>query len=402
MKTIIKRSAAVTAALMVFLFSAICYYSSELPDLYYISDSENSISICSAPGITVESSGSSLAASGSCSDRHINMKMMLFHIIPVKTVQADTVTVPLLIPSGMPFGIKMLMNGVMVVKTGDILTPSGTISPAEKAGIIPGDIIQSVNGETVFSNSDIDSITSASNGNDIILCITRNGQKKEIKIQPAYSSESGRYKLGIWVRDSSAGIGTVTYYDRSTGRFGGLGHPVCDSDTGQIVPLSSGEVMDVFISGVKKGVPGNPGELTGYFTSHDSCGSLSINNRYGVFGNIDDDYACHQEIPMAMKHEVKKGPAEIYSTTYGNEPEKYSIEIREINYSTDDSSKNMVIHITDPRLLKKSGGIVQGMSGSPIIQNGKLIGAVTHVFVNDPSSGYAVFCESMYETGRVS
>ncbi len=160
--------------------------------------------------------------------------------------------------------------------------------------------------------------------------------------------------------------------------------------------------MDVCISGIKKGIPGTPGELQGFFTAHDSCGKLYLNNRYGVFGTIDDDYDCCQELPMALKHEIQIGPAIIYSTLDGNKPSKFDIEIEQINYGSSDSSKNMIIRITDKKLLQKTGGIVQGMSGSPIVQNDKLVGAVTHVFINDPTSGYAIFCESMYEMSKVS
>lgn len=397
MKKAIKRFTFLLSSISALLLYTVYYYSSALPDMFYFRRTEKEISLVSSPWITVEPCSAAMAAYGNSQNKQIKMKMMLLHLIPVKTVKTETVNTPLLVPSGMPFGIKMLMDGVMVVKTESIPETEGDISPAELSGIIPGDIIKSVNGSEVYSNNDIDRLTSLSGGKEVSLSIIRNGTEKQIRIHPVYSSEEHRYKLGIWVRDSSAGIGTVTYYDKASGRFGGLGHPVCDSDTGQIVPLSSGEVMDVSISGVKKGIPGCPGELTGYFTSHDPCGTLRVNNRYGVFGYICDNFACNQEIPIAMKHEIKKGAAEIYTTVNGSTPEKYSIEITKLNFSTDDSSRNMIIKITDRRLLEKSGGIVQGMSGSPVIQNGKLAGAVTHVFVNDPTSGYAIFCENMYE-----
>ncbi len=404
MKRIIKTTTVLLAFILFILFSAVIYYSAKLPDNYYFNDKNSKeLKISSAPGITISSNYSSLtAASGSTVPAAIPMKMMFMDIIPVKDVEAGVIDVPMLTPCGMPFGIKMLMDGVMIIKTGDIITSSGYVSPAGDAGIKSGDIVKAINNTSICSNKDIESVISELDGQKINISIIRSGIQKEISVTPAYSSEDGKYKLGIWVRDSSAGIGTVTYYDNDSGTFGGLGHPVCDSDTGQIIPLSSGEVMDVCISGVKKGIPGTPGELQGFFTDHDSCGKLYLNNRYGVFGTIDDDYDCCTEIPMALKHEIEKGPAVIYSTLNGSKPEKFNIEIKEINYDTVDSSKNMVIEITDRKLLSKTGGIVQGMSGSPIIQNDKLVGAVTHVFVNDPTSGYAIFCESMYEMSKVS
>ena len=203
----------------------------------------------------------------------------------------------------------------------------------------------------------------------------------------------------MWVRDSSAGIGTVTFYDESTGLFGGLGHPVCDVDTGGILPLSSGDVVDVNITGVRKSTEGNAGELQGIFVSDKACGTLYTNNQYGVFGALKNCPSPYSPIPMGLKQEIQLGEASILTTIDGDKPQEYSISIEKIDYRSDNSNKNMVIKITDEKLLSLTGGIVQGMSGSPIIQNGKLIGAVTHVFVNEPTKGYAIFCENMYEYG---
>ena len=196
----------------------------------------------------------------------------------------------------------------------------------------------------------------------------------------------------------AAGIGTVTFYEPNTNRFGGLGHPVCDSDTGEIIPVSSGDVADVEITKVVKGYSGSPGELHGTFKSDMSSGTIYFNNKYGIFGEMFKPVDSSGGIPMGLKQEIETGPATIYTTIDGNGPQEYDINIEKIDYKNS-GTKNMTIKITDKELLEKTGGIVQGMSGSPIIQNGKLIGAVTHVFVSDPTRGYAIFCENMYESG---
>ena len=199
------------------------------------------------------------------------------------------------------------------------------------------------------------------------------------------------------MRDSTAGIGTITFYNPETGAFGGLGHGICDTDTTELMPLLNGEIVPVTISGVTKGQKGSPGELKGYFASNESVGTLSANVEEGVYGNLDTAPAGSTPLKAAMKQEVKAGAAQILTTIDGSGPQYYDIQVESIDYHENQSSKNMVIHVTDSALLEKTGGIVQGMSGSPIIQNGKIVGAVTHVFVNDPTRGYGIFAENMLE-----
>ena len=230
--------------------------------------------------------------------------------------------------------------------------------------------------------------------------LKRDNKEIETSVTPVYSESTQTYEAGMWVRDSSAGIGTITYYKADGTSFAGLGHPVCDVDTGEIVPISSGEVASVNINGVKSGVSGSPGELIGSFISTDAIGEISLNNAYGIFGTMNNKTSLNDAIPMAFKQDISLGKATILTTIDGTSPKEYSIEIEKIDYNSNESSKNMVIHITDEELLSKTGGIVQGMSGSPIIQNGKLIGAVTHVFVNDPTKGYGIFCENMIRNGN--
>ncbi|MDF2567582.1 MAG: stage sporulation protein, partial [Oscillospiraceae bacterium] len=208
------------------------------------------------------------------------------------------------------------------------------------------------------------------------------------------------FKIGLWVRDSSAGIGTVTFYNPENSVFGGLGHAVCDVDTGQVMPIMSGEVVDVNINGVTRGSSGSPGELKGSFSSNKDSGSIAVNNETGVFGVLYQNPSNHSAIPIAMKQEVKTGKATIFTTVSGNTPQEYKINIEKVNLNDNSMTKNMVIKITDPELLQKTGGIVQGMSGSPIMQNGVLVGAVTHVFINDPTKGYGIFIENMYNHSK--
>lgn len=276
----------------------------------------------------------------------------------------------MIIPGGAPFGIKLRTDGVMVISVS-----SG--SPADKAGIKSGDIISCVNGTAVQTNSDIAEAVQTGKDESTIILSRKNGELC-VKVKP--QRDGNNYRIGAWVRDSSAGIGTMTFYDPETGSFAGLGHPVSDAATGELMPLSSGEITEAEIFGAIKGSDGEAGKLCG-----DLCdeirGSLTSNTPVGVFGKMTEN-PQGQAIPMAFRNEVKCGSASILSTTSGREPKEYSIEIEKINICSMNSSKSMVIRITDKRLLEQTGGIVRGMSGSPIIQDGKLVGAVTHVCVN--------------------
>lgn len=322
-------------------------------------------------------------------------QLKLLGIFPIKNVTVTEVDEPVVIPCGTPFGIKMLTEGVLVVDLTGFDSGMGISSPARDAGIDEGDIIISISGREVSTNSDISRIIEESGGKTLGVELIRGDEHRIVFIKPALSSADGCYRAGMWVRDSSAGIGTVTFYDPATGIFAGLGHPVCDTDTGDILTMSRGEAAEVYISGVRKSSQGSPGELMGMFTSDKSCGDLILNSRAGIYGTMKSCPVSGSAVPVAMRQEIKTGEAEIYATINGTEPEKYSVEIEKIDLSDSEDSHNMIIHVTDERLLEEAGGIVQGMSGSPIIQNGRLVGAVTHVLVRDPTRGYAIFADSM-------
>ena len=312
------------------------------------------------------------------------------------------------IACGQPFGIKMLTEGIMVVRLSDI-NGSKDSCPAKKAGIQVGDIIISVGGEKITSNEDLSKVISSSGGKTVEVVLKRNNsddknpsvEEMSLKLTPEYCESEKSFKSGMWVRDSSAGIGTITFYDPSTGAFGGLGHPICDADTGNIMPLSSGEICNVSITGCKKGLNGVPGELRGRFLSGNEIGNVTQNTTCGVFGKLNESPSDSDEIEIADFSDIKKGKAEILTTINGSEPARYSINIEQVNQD-DPDSKNLVIKVTDKDLLEKTGGILQGMSGSPIIQNGKLVGAVTHVFVNNSTMGYGILAQTMISQSQTN
>ncbi|NLP26278.1 MAG: SpoIVB peptidase [Clostridiales bacterium] len=399
MKKLIKGFSFVATFTLFNIWTLMAYYSAMLPDSYYIASGDK-LSLNTV--IEIEAQVQEKAVQSVKSEAlplSQTATLKLFGVIPVKDVELLEVETPVLIPGGNPFGIKLLMEGVMVVGMGEIECSGGRICPATEAGIKQGDVITSIDGKKVNSNNELQEIISESDGNSVNVQINRDGRDITFELQPVFSEYSRTYQVGMWVRDSTAGIGTMTFHEPSSGSFGGLGHPICDIDTGGVIPISSGEIVNVQINNVKKGYEGIPGELQGSFISGDAIGILSKNNEYGVFGNLFTQSDTSKAMPMGLKQDVEVGEATILTTVEGTIPKEYNISIEKIDYRNNDTAKNMIIRITDEELLDKTGGIVQGMSGSPIIQNGKLVGAVTHVFVNDPAKGYGVFTENMYELG---
>ena len=302
---------------------------------------------------------------------------------------------------GMPFGVKFLTEGVMVVGFGAVKTANGSVSPAEQAGLRASDVIVKINGQTVTDAAAVTDITEKCGGNAIQIVYSRDGKQASTTLSPALSSEDGKYKTGMFVRDSGAGIGTVTYIVPETLAFGGLGHGICDGETGKLIPMQRGSVVGVTINGVVKGLSGSPGEVKGYFSSG-KTGTLLTNTECGVFGAFASlpEAATGEPVSIATRDQLKTGKAYILSTLDGTTPQKYEIEISDIKLNST-SNKCFTVKVTDPALIEKSGGIIQGMSGSPIIQNGKLVGAVTHVLVNDPTAGYGIFIENMLNAAQV-
>lgn len=400
-RKLIKICAGTCSIFIIAIMGVITYMNFTVSDSYYVFQDE-AFSLQTGLGNVVSTNitvNDTLAVTRE-NDQSKNVELKLFGLIPVKQARVETIERVTLTPCGTPFGVKLLTQGVVVVGLNDITTDQGHIGPAKQAGLKTGDIVSSVGGKTVNSNDAIAEVVNASGGKELEVKFTRNGKEMSTVVQPVKSNIDNQYKIGLWVRDSSAGIGTVTFYEPESGVFGGLGHPICDIDTGDILPLMSGEVVDVKIHDVVKGTAGSPGELCGSFISDDACGMIELNNGAGVFGTMDQNPVETEGMEMALKQEIKEGPVQIITTIDGNGPQVYEAEIEKLNMIEDSPSKNMVLHITDERLLEKTGGIVQGMSGSPIVQDGKLIGAVTHVFVNDPTRGYGIFIENMYNFAK--
>lgn len=322
----------------------------------------------------------------------------LFNVFPIKSAKVKVSRRKYVVPGGDAFGIRLYTKGVMVIRIDSVTTVSGNVSPGRAAGLKEGDMIISVDGVEVYRNRELSAIFASSGGKKLKLKIERDSKGREIEFSPALCSEDSTYKGGLWIRDSTAGIGTITWYDRTNGIFAGLGHAVCDADTGEIMPLSGGDAVKAKIKGCYKGKSGSAGELCGVFSSG-TVGSLYINGETGVYGIMDSFDKNENVVPVALRQEVKTGAAQIICTVDDGGAAYYNIEIEKI-FDGNDTQRNLVLKVTDPDLLEKTGGIVQGMSGSPIIQNGMLVGAVTHVFVDDPSEGYGIFAQNMTETAQ--
>ena len=343
----------------------------------------------------MESYGVTLSTYTTGTSDKVEGKLMLGNIIPIKNVEINIKENESVVPCGTPFGIKLFTEGVMVVKTDSITVDNKVYNPARDSGIEVGDIITHVNSTKVNYTEDLPVIINESQGKPVSLTVIRDNKEISKTIIPV-DTGNDCYKIGVWVRDSSAGIGTMTFYHEQSKAFGGLGHGICDVDTGELMPMAQGEVTGAEIDSVTKARTGCAGTLNGHHTT-DEKGHIISNCESGVFGYINESPVNHKAIPIAYKQEIKTGKAQIICTVDSDEPRYYDIEIESINFNENTKTKNIVIEITDKELLEKTNGIVQGMSGSPIIQNNKLVGAVTHVFVNEPTKGYGIFAENMID-----
>lgn len=297
-------------------------------------------------------------------------------------------------PLGYAVGIDVKTDGVLVVA----LSGAGggeSPSPAAKAGIEAGDLITVMGGKEINCAGDFQTAAAELTGEPVNVSVSRQGQSLELILTPCM--DSGGPELGMWLRDGVSGVGTLTFYDGETGRFAGLGHGISDADSGVMIPLGSGSIFNATVAEVKKGTAGVPGELCGVFDISDVCGELTANTPFGVFGNASAELkADAKPIPVAEQGDITLGKAEILTNVSGKEIKSYEVEIERV-YHGDAGGRSLMLCVTDPELLELTGGIVQGMSGSPIIQNGALIGAVTHVMVNDPKRGFGIAAGLMLE-----
>lgn len=321
--------------------------------------------------------------------------------IPVKTLNVEVLPELKLIPGGQSIGVQLHTSGVLVVGHHLIEEHGRKYSPGAQANIKIGDRIMKVNDVAIQNMEQVGKLVneSGNKGEPVRLEVIRGKEKLDVKIKPAYDEKEKTYRLGVYIRDSAAGVGTLTFYDPKTKIYGALGHVISDMDTGKPIVVGSGHVVQSSVTSIEKGESGSPGEKYAIFKNENvKLGTIEKNTPFGIFGKMYK-FPEHSEemkpIPIALSEQVKIGPAEIYTVVNGQKVEKFKIEIINVIQQKFPSTKGLIIKITDPRLLEKTGGIVQGMSGSPIIQNGHLVGAVTHVFVNDPTSGYGTYIEWM-------
>ncbi len=318
--------------------------------------------------------------------------------------QAPAVTadeVRRVVPVGKAVGIKLFSDGVMVVGFSQVPAREGDVTPAKSCGLREGDIITHINASEVDTIEEVREQLEEIGGEKMSIRALRDGKELQVTAQAVQCLADGSYKLGAWLRDSMAGIGTVTFYDPETGAFGALGHGINDVDTARLMPLGSGGVLKATVDDVKKGRRGEPGELHGSFDMSGDVGSLTANTVHGIFGTLEEGSVTGEAVETAAREQVRTGPAVILSNVAGDEVKSYAVEITRLFENASDG-RDLMLRVTDPELLEQTGGIVQGMSGSPILQDGRLVGAVTHVLVNDPAQGYGIFIENMLETAENS
>lgn len=317
----------------------------------------------------------------------------------LKTITANILPTTKVVPVGDLVGLKLYTQGVLVVGMSQIKGKDNKIyRPFENSGIEQGDSIIEINDVKVSTTQELISCVSKCYGKDIEVTYVKDGKILETLITPVKTNDN-TYKLGLWVRDAEAGIGTVTFYDKTNNSFAALGHGIQDVDTGELVEISSGEFVDATILNIQKGEKENPGRIEGTIENGKKIGNIYNNTDFGVYGSITNINKLNtlnsKEIEVASRNEIKIGKASIICTLENGIKKEYEVEIQKIYINNNENNKSMVVKVTDEELLEKTGGIIQGMSGSPVIQNGKLIGALTHVFVSDPTKGYALFADTM-------
>lgn len=337
----------------------------------------------------------------------VSLYFMLLGIIPIKQMRVSVTPQKSLIPGGHSIGVSLHTRGALIVGISEVTGPDGNVSyPAMEAGLSPGDIIERVNGVAVKDAGHLSQLVNKAKGRGVDLECRRDNRIFVTHIQPAQDGSDDKYRLGLWVRDSTAGVGTLTFYDPKTRHFGALGHAITDVDTGTLLTAKGGEIMLSKIIDIKAGKKGIPGELVGNFTENRKVlGSIAKNTPFGIYGRMNrslPEFRIEDPISIAFQYAITPGRASILTTIDGNGIQEYEVEILKVNRQGAPASKGIILEITDPELLRRTGGIVQGMSGSPILQKGKIVGAITHVFVNDPRKGYGIFIEWMLsETNKI-
>lgn len=315
------------------------------------------------------------------------------------TAEAALCDAERLIPLGSAAGISLSTEGVLVVGLSGVKCGEETVYPARDAGICEGDVIVSIDGAPIDSAEDLQK-SMGNAGTQITVIVKRSGTELNFTVSPV-KTEEGLVRIGVWIRDNMLGIGTLTFYDPESGVYGALGHGINEKNSGQLLSIAGGDLLRSKIEGVKRGEVGTPGELQGTYEPESKIGSVLSNTASGIFGRLDQTPGS-RALPVAHACDVKLGEAKILSCVNGSEPKEYSIRICALYRTGDAGNRDMLIEVTDKALIETTGGIVQGMSGSPILQDGKIVGAVTHVLVNNPRKGYGILIENMlnaYEEG---
>lgn len=381
-----------TPILFLILITAVCLI--KLPDKIYTKNDESVPSIAPI--------GNTITKVDDDSNKY---EIKFLGMIPLKSVEVEKIKDLELYPGGVPIGVRVSSEGVLVVGYSDIeINNEKEESPGKVGGLEIGDVILKINGIEMHNSRDLVKAIKQSEKDSIKVDILRHGENIT-KIVTLKKENNKDYKIGLWIRDSTAGVGTMTFYDDTSKKFGALGHPITDSDTNEPFLIKDGDVIESSIISIRKGEKGSPGELKGIFINESNpTGEIDKNTQSGIFGKLNSNILQKSDIKrlkVGFRDEIVPGKAKIITTIDENGPQEYEIEIEKLLNQNVASSKSMVIKVTDPRLLEKTGGIVQGMSGSPIIQNNKIVGAVTHVLINKPDTGYGIYIEWMLQDAGI-
>lgn len=394
---IIKKIILIIILLLIYIY--VCYYSL-LPSSYIIMQGESlKINVLWGASL-VQSNKESIQTVSNINKTKINetgkidLSLNLFNVFKIKDINVNVIPKTTVVPVGKAIGMKLYTDGVLVVGMSEIEGKK----PYENSGIKEGDIIIEINQNQIDTTEELMEEVNKSNGKNISIKYMRDEETITTSIRPVKNSEN-QYKLGLWVRDAAAGVGTLTFYEPDSGMFGTLGHGILDIDTSNLIKIANGELVTTNILSITKGEKGQPGEIRGTIESGYTIGEISKNTSFGVFGKITNlaqtNISNSEAIEICEREEIKIGKAQIICELENGKIEYYDIEIQKVFLNNNKNNKSMLIKVTDQRLIEKTGGIIQGMSGAPIIQNEKFVGAVTHVLVNDPTMGYGVFADIM-------
>ena len=405
---VIKRLSLIIILMIIYIYTLIISY---IPDNLIVFEGEN-LNINTILGINIKQKNNydTVLTSSNIENQKIDevgtttISVNLFENFFIKDVNVSVIPKTKVIPVGDIAGVKLYTSGVLVVGMSEIEgIDNNKYKPYENSGIEEGDMIIEIEDKAITCTSDLIDMVNKSNGKEIDIEYVRDGQTEKCSMTPTKTAEN-EYKLGLWVRDSAAGVGTVTFYEPETKMFGALGHGITDIDTDKLLNIASGEFVTTRVVSIKKGEKGNTGKIQGTIENSKNIGQIYKNTNFGIYGRVDNlssiNIDKNKEMEVAYREEIKMGKATILCSLDNQNVEEYEIEIEKIYINNNYDNKSMLIKVTDPKLLQKTGGIIQGMSGSPIIQNGKFVGAVTHVLLNNPEEGYAVFGDLMIKQMR--